>query len=133
MIFFLAVVAMTIIFIACAFLGPVAVAVVIATLACLIAGLTGCIIGTLVGTNVLKINYEVAFRRGFVAATALAATVMVTWTAVLDLLAGGLTGSLVANLTHVAYRCAAGSFLVTVVTMVTWGVLVFRSGRKNRG
>jgi hypothetical protein len=77
-------------------------------------------------------NYETAFNRSFIGGGAVVATIILAWTAVLDLLAGGLTSSWVANLWHVSLWCACCSFLIGLGTMVTWGVLVFRN-RKHRG
>ena len=117
----------------CELVGLVAFSVVMAAFACVMAGLTAGLIGTLVLTNVYKMNYETAFTRSFWGGTALAALIVVVWTAVLDLLAGGLTTALVAHLWLVSLDCALYSFIVAVVTMVTWGVMIFTNGRKHRG
>ncbi len=113
--------------------GFVAFSVGMAALACVMAGLAAGLIGTLVLTNVYKMNYETAFTRSFWSGTALAAFIVAVWTAVLDLLAGGLTTALVAHLWLVSLDCAFYSFIVAVVTIVIWGVMIFTNGRKHRG
>ncbi len=117
----------------CEVFGLVAFSVVMAALACFLAGCTAGLAGTLVLTNVYKMNYETAFTCSFWSGIAVMVSIVTVWTAVLNLLAGGLTTALVANLWFVSVWCALSSFIVAVVTMVTWGVMVFTNGRKDRG
>ncbi|CAN5636142.1 hypothetical protein BH10CYA1_BH10CYA1_45640 [soil metagenome] len=112
--------------VACAMFGLPAFSVIMACLACFMAGLTAAMIGVLVGTNVFKINYETAFTRSFWGGIALSAAIVVGWTAVLNLLAGGLTADLVSHLWQVSFDCAVASFAAALVTVASWGVLVFR-------
>jgi len=117
--------------VACATFGLPAFSVVMACLACFLAGLTAAVIGTLVGTNVFAMNYEIAFMRSFWGGIAGSATIVAVWTAVLNLLSGGLTTDLVLHLWQVSLNCAVATFAVAVVTVITWGVLVF--GRRKPG
>lgn len=116
----------------CAAFGLVAYSIVMACIACFLAGLTATIIGVLVLTNSLKINYEVAGVRSFWAGIALMAVVIVAWTAGLNLADGGFFVNFVGNLWDVSLRCAVGSFVLAVVTLASWGVLIFRA-RLSRG
>jgi hypothetical protein len=118
--------------IACAMFGLVAYSVIMASLACLIGGLTVGFVGTLVLTNKFQMNYEVAFSRSFLSGASLTAAVVVVWTAVLNLLSGGLTANLVSHLWDVSLRCALGGFGAAVVSVVVWASLVF-GGRKSGG
>jgi hypothetical protein len=128
----LSMVAIIVIAAVCIFGGLTTFSIVSAILGVIMAGLASGIAGILILTNVFKMNYETALNRSFISGAALAAVVILLWTAVLDVSAGGLTVALVPNLWYVAIRVAATSFGLAVATMVTWGVLVFGS-RKSKG
>lgn len=117
----------------CMWFGLPAFSVIMALLACLIAGLTAGFVGTLVLTNKYATNYEVAFTRSFWSGIALSATVVVGWTATLNLLAGGtLLSGLVANLWTVSLDCAIGAFGLLFLSVAVWAVMVFGRRRTDR-
>ena len=114
----------------CEYVGMVAFSVVVAALACLMGACTAGL-ASIVITKLHKMNYATAFNRSFIGAAAVMATIILAWTALLDMLAGGLTTSWVVNLWHVSLWCACCAFLVGLGSMVTWCVMVFRN-RKHR-
>jgi len=114
----------------CELVGMIAFSVVSAALACLMGACTAGL-ASIVITKLHKTNYATAFNRSFIGGAAVVATIILAWTAVLDILAGGLTTSWVANLWYVSLWCACCSFLVGLGAMVTWCVMVFRN-RKHR-
>jgi hypothetical protein len=116
----------------CAAFGLVAYSVVMACIACFMAGLTATIIGVLVLTNKFQMNYEVAGVRSFWSGIALMAVVIGAWTAGLNLSDGGLSANFVGNLWDVSLRCAVASFVVAAATLAGWGVLILRA-RRSRG
>ena len=117
---------------ACAYFGLPAFSVVMACLVCFGFALTAAIAGTLVLTNKYNMNYEDAFTRSFQGGAALAATVILGWTAVLNLIAGGITSGLVQHLWDVSANCAVGTGVIFLVTVVTWAALVFGRRKSNR-
>jgi hypothetical protein len=126
--FFLGIVAMLAVG---SYYGQLASAICISILASGIGGLTAALIGILVLTNFFRKPYESAFNRSFLCGTALVAVVIAAWTAVLDLMAGGTTTGLAANLWHVAPRVALTSFAIAVITFGTWLSLVFSQRRSD--
>jgi hypothetical protein len=120
------------IFLVCAIGGPPVIAIVLALAAIFMGGLTASIGGTLVLTNVYKINYEIAFSRSFYSGAALIAVIIAVWTAIANLLTGGITSDIVVHLQHTSLVCACVSFAAACATMVTWAVIVF-SRRKSGG
>lgn len=117
----------------CLYFGLPAFSVIMALLACFLAGLTAAIIGTLALTNKYGMNYEVAFSRSFFSGVGLSAAVVVVCTAALDLIAGGtLLSGLVEHLWTVSLNCAVGAFAVFIVTLVIWGAMIFGARKSNR-
>ncbi len=117
---------------ACVQFGLPAFSVVMASLVCFGFALTAAIIGTLVLTNKYHMNYEDAFTRSFWSGAALSATVVVGWTVVLNLIAGGITAGLVQHLWDVSVTCAVGTGVIFAVTLVSWAALVFGKRKSNR-
>lgn len=117
---------------ACVQFGLPAFSVVMACLVCFGFALTAAIAGTLVLTNKYQINYEDAFTRSFQGGVALSATIIVGWTAVLNLIAGGITAGLVQHLWDVSVNCAVGTGVIFAVTVVSWAALVFGRRKSNR-
>ncbi len=117
---------------ACAYFGLPAFSVVMASLVCFGFALTAAIAGTLVLTNKYQINYEDAFIRSFWGGVALSATVIVGWTALLNVIAGGITAGLVQHLWDVSVNCAVGTGVIFAVTVVSWAALVFGRRKSNR-
>jgi hypothetical protein len=111
--------------VAAVIIGQLAIAIVMAGFACLMGGLTGALGGLVIGTNVFKMDYETAFRRWFVGGAFVAATAVMSWTAALDLLDGGLFNSIATNLGYVTFRMAVATFVVACACMGTWAYIVF--------
>ena len=118
--------------VACVQFGLPAFSVVMASLVCFMFALTTAIIGTLVLTNKYHMNYEDAFTRSFRGGVALSAAIIVGWTAVLNIIAGGITANIVQHLWDVSVSCAVGTGVIFAVTLVSWAALVFGRRKSSR-